>query len=231
MISYQHKQEQLFNEIEKSFKLGQTPSTLVEPVKDFVNDTRACLTSVVFIPQNLQQVIISKVINPLRDYDSEQYFYVPNSFHLTIQNVRTVNDPPLFGQKDIKRSRLVFRRIVPKYAPFSFELRGLFELPTNLSIRAYSAEVLKDLILELRDGLEKAGIPDNKTYASDDIFFGNINVCRFIKEPNRKFKNKVKELKEVFIGNLNVETISLITTNSVCHPAKTRIIDTFNLQS
>ena len=230
VISYQQKQTQLFNKIESSFKKGESISTIVEPVNNYINDSRICLTAVAFLPKDLQEVVRLKVTEYLKTADQSQYYYLPQSLHLTIQNIRTIQNPPLFNPEDIEKVKMVFRKIIPKYHSFSFEIKDIFELPTSLSLRAYCNETLGDLALELRKSLKGIGVADNKTYASGDIVFGNITVCRYTKNPNTSFFKIVKKLKNIEIGKMNVSTASLITTNSVCYPDKTIIHETFNLQ-
>lgn len=229
MLSYQQKQLRLFSKLEKQFRQGQTPATLVTPSADYTDDKRICLTSVVFIPKNLQKVILEKIIKPLKNADPNQYYYLPQSLHLTIQNIRTVNLPLLFTDGDIEKVKTVFAKTIPKYQPFEFDLEGLFELPTGISIRGFTSEVLGNLVMELRENLKKVGVADNKTYSSETVF-GNISVCRYyLKQPNASFFRKVKQLKNTKVGKLKVKTISLITTNCVCHPNFTKIIKTYNL--
>ncbi len=228
-MGYQEKQYKLFQDIEESCKSGKNISTLVETISDYGNDNKICLTSVVFIPEDLRNVIIKNIIEPLNKLDSGQYYYLPDSLHITLQNIRTVSNPPLFNNDDIDKVKKVFKEVIPKYKSLSFELKGLFELPNSLSIRAYSSEYLRDLRLEIMDKLEEVGVPDNKTYASNDIFFGNSSICRYVKNPNKDFFEKVKELKNETIGILDVKKISLITTNAVCHPNKTKVIEEYNL--
>jgi 2'-5' RNA ligase len=228
-VNYQTKQLELIKKIEESLKNGQQISTLVDPVSDYVNDNRICLTSVVFLPKDLQEKIISCIINPLKETDPDQYFYIPDSFHVTINNIRTIENPPLFNNDDLEKAQKVFRKVVSKYHSFSFELKGIFELPTSLAIPAFSDETLGNLVLELRSELKKAGVPDNKTYADDNIVIGSTTIARFTKTPNSRFKQKVDTLKETEIGNFEVVKISLITTNAACHPSKTKIIDDYLL--
>ncbi len=227
---YQLKQKELFDNLEAKLKKGESSVTLVEPVKDYVNDRRTCLTSVVFIPTELQEKILDKVISPLKEADTRQYYYVPNSFHLTIQNIKTINEPPSFNENDIELAREVFQEVISKFKSINFQIAGIFELPTSLSLRAYSDETLKDLALALRKKLKEAGVPDNKTYASEEVVFGNISISRYTSDPNQAFFEQVEQLKNVEIGVLKAFTVSLITTNSICHPDKTKIIEKFNLQ-
>lgn len=229
MDNYQTKQLELTKKIEESFKKGQSLSTVVEPVSDYMNDNRICLTSVVFIPQDLEKRIIENVINLLRKINPIQYFYIPSSFHVTIANIRTIENPPLFNNKDIEKVREVFKMVISKYRSFAFEIKRLFELPTSLAISAFSDETPGNLVLELREELKKAGVPDNKTYANENIVIGSTTISRFTNSPNPDFKKKVKELKEIDIGSFEVRKISLITTNAVCYPSKTKIIEEYFL--
>lgn len=229
MDTYWQKQLKLIEEIEKKSKRGENPSTIVEPVKDYANDDRICLTGVVFVPKELEQKILDELIKPLQEVDASQYFYVSGSLHVTIQNVRTINNPPLFTNNDIQKASKVFEELVPRHKSFRLELKRLFELPTSLALCAFSDQSLKELVFELRAELSKAGVPDNKSYASDDVVLGNVTIARYTQEPKDEFKNKIKELKETKIGNFDVQRIFLITTNSVCIPNKTRIIKSHNL--
>lgn len=230
MITYQKQQNQLFENIEKKFKTGKNPSTIVPFLKNYATDNQICLTSVIFLPKKLQQIIIKDIINPLKKIDQNQYYYTQNSLHITLQPIRIVNNPPSFNNEDIYKADQVFKKIIPKYKSFELDIKGLFELPTSLSIRAYSNKILQKIRLELTNELKNAGVPNNKINASKLIFFGNITICRYTKKPNKEFFNKVKELKNEKIGILNSKTISLITTNTACHPKKTKIINEYRFK-
>ncbi len=229
MDGYSKKQLLLISEIEEKFKNGEVPSTIVTPVKDYKNDNRICLTAVAFIPPELEQQIIENIIKPLKEADNRQYFYVPNSFHVTIQNIRIIEDPPLFDSSDIEKAKEVFEKIVPKHPRISFRLKRLFELPTSLSVCAFSNESLGILANELRAELANSGVPDNKKYASNDVVLGSTTIIRFTTEPNAEFKNIVSQLKNIEIGNFEVSKINLITTNCVCVPDKTTVFGEYNL--
>jgi hypothetical protein len=223
------KQLEMTKKIEKDFKHGISRSTIVNPVSDYINDNRMCLTSVVFVPQNLVSKIINDVISPLKKADPAQYFYLPSSFHITIRNIRIISDPSSFNDIDIEKTKEVFKKIVPKYHPFTFELKRIFELPTSLAISAFSNETLGNLALELGQSLERVGVPDNKIYVNSDVVIGNATISRFTNKPNSKFWEKIKELKEIDMGSFEVRKVFLITTNAVCHPSKTKIIEEYLL--
>lgn len=227
MFTYQEKQFELFEALEQK---RSNVSTIVEPISDYANDERICLTGIVYLSPHIQEKIISTVIKPLAVADHQQYFFVLDSLHITIQNVRTIHKPPLFAEQDIAKVRDVFREVIPRHQAFSFKLRGLLTLPTSISIRGYCDERLLALVQELRQGLIDVGVPDNKKYASDDVFFGASTVCRFTNKPNDSFFQQVTALKQIEIGRQDIKEIALITTNAVCHPKKTKVIDRYTLQ-
>jgi len=223
MTSYQQKQRSLIQEMEQNFQQGRSHSSVVKPVKDYRHDTRIALTSVVFLPAEKEEKIIREVIEPLQKADRRHYYYLPKTLHITIQNIRTISDPPLFTKEDIEKAQRVFEKIIPQHSPISFQIKRLFELPTSLAMCAFSDETLKNLILDLRKELIKAGVPDNKTYASDEIFFGNVTIARYADTPNQAFFETVSKLKNVDIGEVTFKKVSLITTNAVSSPYVTTV--------
>jgi 2'-5' RNA ligase len=233
MESHKEQQHKLFEQLETQFKEGDKMAEIFKPalehVSDYISDNRICLTSVVFPSEEIIKVIEEKIVSQFFGVDENQYFLLPESFHLTIQNVRTIHNPPLFTDDDIRKAKEVFKKVVPKHHKLSISLKGLFEAPTSFVIRCYCDDNLQKLVLDLRSEMIAAGIPDNKKYASGNIILGGITVCRYTKKPNDKFCETIKKLKNIEIGNLLVDKISLITTNSVAHPNKTKIIEEYYL--
>ncbi|NTU46097.1 2'-5' RNA ligase family protein [Candidatus Roizmanbacteria bacterium] len=229
MSTYQQKQQQLFSEIEQKFKQGASPSHVVEPVSDYPNDERICLTCISLLPPLLEEKIMQNLIVPLQTADPRQYYYVPRSLHLTLQNIRTIHNPPLFTPQDIEKVKNVLANVIPRHTRFTFDLKKLFELPTSVSVSAFSDESLFHLVRDLRRALEEVGVSDNKKCASERIFFGNTTFVRFTTSPNEAFQEKIQQLKHLQIGKFEIQTISLISTNSVCSPEKTIVHGNYQL--
>lgn len=227
---YPLQQKQLVEQLEHHFANGSGPSTVVEMQKDYANDDRICLTSVVFVPEHISRKIVSDVIERLRAIEPKQYFYSPESMHLTIKNVRTISKPPLFSDLDIHRVDRLFSEIVPRFPVFEFSVEDVLLFPTSVSIMAYSSEALQKLVLCLDDGLKEIGIPDNKTYLSDCVYWGNITVCRFTQKPSVEFIQEMKKMRNMKIGKFVVEKINLLTCNAVCHPESKNVIHEYALK-
>jgi len=229
-MDYQEKQKKVFREMEKAFKEGKSRATIVEMMANYADDNQICLTTVVFIPKYLRERIQERIIKPLKKTGPAQYFYPLQSLHITIQGIRIVHRPPLFTKDDIEKVKKAFSRIIPQYSPINFEIKGILELPTSLSLKAFSDKKFHDLVMVLRKTLDQIGLPDDKAYFSKNVVLGNISFCRYTRKPNELFQKKVKEFKNVEIGKINADKVHLITTNAVCHSNKTDIIKTFNLR-
>jgi len=230
MIDERWKQKQLaaMAELERMANSDRSLKSVVEMRNDYVQDMRLCLTMVAFIPEAIASRIEAELIEPLRDLDSTQYFYPPRSLHLTIQNVRTISDPPTFNERDIYKIINTVSDVFDKTTTLSFELNGLLRLRTSLAVRAFAEANLLTLCRELRRRLAQAGYPDNKDYVSEDVVFGNITICRYTHEPNPEFVRAFDHLSN-FSGELAVSEVSLISTNAICHPGSTKVWKRFQL--
>jgi 2'-5' RNA ligase len=228
--NYLSQQKELVKKLENSFVNGMHKSTVVEMQKDYANDDQICLTSVVFILNDISNKIILNVINNLKEIEPHHYFYPPESMHLTIKNIRTINKPPLFTETDTYKVNQLFNEIIPKFPIFEFDVEDVLIFPTSLSIMAYSNDTLQKLILALDKSLQEIGVPDNKKYLSDSIFWGNTTICRFIQNPGTQFINEVKKMRNLKIGKFKVEKVSLITCNAVCYPESRKIIGEYELR-
>lgn len=222
-MTYKEEQRQLFDQIESSWKRGEVPSTFVDPVKDYANDERQNLGCFALADSEIKNVIVEKIINPLKNADSRQYYFLPESLHVTIQNIRTSHKPALFSERDIEIAKGVLADVIPKYGALTFNFEGIFELPTSISIRAYCNENFRELVRELRAALIDRGIPDDKKYASETVFGANMTVCRFTSQPNQDFYTAVKLFKTIYIAKMQAKEIFLISSNPGFHPSKTKV--------
>lgn|GEM_PF-434090 len=223
------EQKQLVKEIKLFLAKGVVKSTVVEMQSEYEHDDQTCLTSLVFIPKNIAHKITKIIIEPLRQLEPKYYYYPAESMHLTIKSIRTIHKLPLFTENDAAKVDRLFKKIIPKFRNFSFQLEDLVKFPTSLSLMGYCNDTLQKLVKELDAGLKQIGVPDNKKYFSDEIFFGNITLCRFTHQPSEAFVKKVKELENIKIGKLVIDKINLIICNLVCHPKTRRIVGTYRL--
>ena len=231
MPNYLSQQKSLVLQLEDSFNSKNYQSTVVEMRSDYENDKQICLTSVVFLPDYITQEIVNRVSRTLKSVEPSQYFYQADAMHLTIKNIRTIHDPPLFNDDDIEKVKHVFQEVIPKFISFEFSVEDLILFPTSISIMAYASVELQKLVISLDKALQDVGVPDNKKYLSNSVFWGNITLCRFTKEPSEKLIKAVSAMRTIKIGSFNAEEVSLITCNSVCNPATRKILEEYKLST
>ena len=208
---------------------GDTDATVIPIEKDYQRDSNRCLTSVVVVPREIGDSIYARVSRRLMAIDPRHYYYPPDSMHITVKNIRTASDPPLFDEDDVQRCRGVFSDVVPRHARFEFLLRDTVAFQTSLCVIAYSDERLKALIIDLDRSLRLAGVPDNKKYVSDTVFFGNISICRYTSPPSREFLEAVDGLKNAYSADLPVEKVRLVSCDRVYSRSSRSILGTYAL--
>lgn len=230
-ISYQNQQRVLFDLVEDQFRRGIKPTSIVKPVENYALDNRFYLTSVSFLLEPLQETILKEIIELLKEADPNQYYYLKKSLHITIFNVYMPNHIDLVTVDKLNKIRAIFKKVLSKHPPIEFELRGLFELPSSIGIRCYCNENLRNVIQDLEKELAKINIKNEKRLASEEIFFGNVTIARFVTKPNAAFKKVVKKLKHTSFGTFTAESVSLIKSNAVVHPNMTVTYDTYQFKS
>ena len=125
MTNYQQQQKLLIQQIKGDLEHKQNKATAVAMRKtkdEYDNPEEATLTSVVFIPSILGQQIAEKIIKPLKQIEPEHFYYPLESMHLTIKNIRTVSQPPLFSATDAQKTDKVFKEVVLRMSSFVFSL-------------------------------------------------------------------------------------------------------------
>lgn len=227
MNIHQQKQIAVINDIEKQIKDNTLHFTTVPPVNDYEGDTRLCLTSV-HIPHNHLINTAREIIEQLRNVEPTYYFYDNDSLHMTIKNVRVINNPPHFTNEDTEKAKEVFSEVIPHHQTFSVYFYRLLLFPTNLALIGTTDPELDSIILDLDKNLNKKGVPDDKKYSNDRYFFSNMTLARF-PEASDTFKQKVKELSDSLrVDPYEVDSVTLLSCNAVCK--KRQIIDMWDLQ-
>jgi len=216
MTTHQQKQIEIITQIEKQIRTDSLKSSAVIPVENFDEDTRMCLTSVHFPHQSFVNSIYTSITKPLQKLFSKAYYYSPSSLHLTIKNIRVINDPPHFTDHDVNTVKKVCEKVVPSHKQFSVYPYRLLLFKNNLALMSTTNEELDTIILELDKELNKAHIPDDKHYINSRYFFSNMTLARFSTPPPQEFVDRVHEISAMLkIPIYTVNSVSLITGNAV----------------
>jgi len=227
MTPFQRKQLDLMRHMEATLAAGSHGSTIVPMQTDYATDAQIALTCVNFIDKDLTATIQTQIIRPLQELEPEFYYYPGNALHLTIQNIRVINDPPHFNAADIAKVQQILTEITPPAGPFEFALAGLLSMPTSVSLIALIRPEYDKFVRDFRRRLTDAGVSDDKKYFTDEIMFANITVCRYTHKPSLEFLKKLQEMKDIIIGPYTTKNVSLVTMNAGASPSKTVILDTY----
>lgn len=221
---HQVRQMEVINNIEKQIEHNSLNFSTVDPVADFGSDRRLCLTGVHFPTLKLIDPIV-RLIEPLRKLFPQLYYYRPNSLHMTIKNIRVINDPPRFTDKDVERSLKSFDEVVPFHHAFHVYFYRLLLFPANLALIGTTDPELDNLVLDLDQKLKARGVPDDKIYSNKKYFFCNVTLARFNKPVSPLFRQKIADLSSsINMPPYVVNSVSLIACNAVlskCHTFRT----------
>lgn len=227
--SHQEKQVEIINKLEDQINSSSLTVSTVAPVDDYENDTRICLTSVHIPSSKLIDQIQNSVIKALEQTSPDMFYYPSDSLHITIKNIRVINDPPHFTDEDIQKAKAVFASVIPRHKKFRVYFYRLLLFPNNLALVGTTDPELDSIILDVDNELNKAGIPDDKKYLNLQFFFSNMTIARFNSKPTAEFIQKVSELSDSLVFEpYMVDSVTLATANAVF--TKRSIIETWKLQ-
>ncbi len=220
---FQDKQLALMRRMEYHLANDAAASQVVDMQTDYQNDPQLTLTCVAKPSKKLAETIHSALIEPLRTIEPDFYYYPETALHITIQNIRIINDPPHFGPDDISRATRVLAAIIPQTKGFLFTLRGVLSMPTSAAVIVLVTPQYDIFVRNLRNAFTKAGVPDDKKYFTDEIVFANCTFCRYTHQPSKKFLETLKRHTDEFFGSFQTKQALLISTNAGAHPSKTTI--------
>lgn len=216
MTTHQQKQKEIINTIEKQVACDALQATVVLPVENFEQDSRICLTSIHFPHKRFVTEVYTSISEPLKKLFPDAYFYSPSSLHLTIKNIRVINNPPRFSKENIKTAIYVFDKVIPIHKAFSIYPYRLLLFKNNLALMNTTDEELDAIILDLNRELECALIPDDKQYVNTEYFFSNMTLARFSGMSPAEFREKVHSISSsLLLPIYKVDSVSLITSNAV----------------
>lgn len=230
MTPFQTRQLALMRQMELRLASDEHASTIVPMQTDYAADPQLCLSANSFLPHDKAQKIYEQIIKPLQNIDPNQYYYLPESLHITLHSIRIIHDPPSYTKKDIKTSQLILTKLVPSQSAFPVVLQGVLSLPTSVAVIVLVTPEYDHFTRNLRKEFINAGIPDDKKYFTDEIVFANTTICRYTQKPSQKLLQYIEQIKDTVFYSFPINNVSLLETNAVCHPSKTTIFDTYEFR-
>jgi 2'-5' RNA ligase len=217
--SYRDRQRQLIDSVRADVSAVREKASVVPIQADYAADGGRCLTSVRFVPTQASAFLQTNIQQVLAQAEPFHYYNPPESMHITIKNIRVAHDPPLFDEADIANVHACFAAVLPGHRRFSFSFEELVVFPNSISLVGYSDESLRGLVQDLDAGLHGIGLADDKRYLSDEVFFGNITLCRFTQSPGAGFVETVARLNRHWQPlSICVSHVELISCNASVAP-------------
>ena len=229
--TYQERQRQIVDALRFGSRKDDPRASTIPVRSDYNHDPARCLTAVTFLPRDIARDIHRILVEPLIQIEPAHHYYSSDSMHITIKNVQAVHNPPSFTEEDVEKVHRLFAELIPRHCSLTFSLEEVVPFRTSVSLIGYTDDRLGDLIRTLDAGLEEIGLPDNKHYVSDTVFFGNVTFCRFTHPPSDAFLETIENLKYAYREKLKVETVHLITCNSACDPASRETLYSYTLHA
>jgi hypothetical protein len=228
-VTYRELQKRAVNQL-RAGSHNDLRASVIPIRSDYKTDTAMCLTSVAFLPAGIGQDVYRRIVRPLKAIEPDHHYYPPDSMHITIKNIRTIHNPPLFTGADVRKVDRLFAELIPQHPSISFWLEEVVSLQTSAVLIAYSDVGLRDLVRALDAGLNEIGVPDDKRYVSDDVYFGNVTLCRYTRPPSKEFRDAVEGMSHAYRETLKVEVVHLIACNAVCDPESRRVFQSYRLR-
>jgi hypothetical protein len=230
LLSYQARQAALIRMLQTNYlDTGKKP-TLVPIQKDYEGTRDRCLTLVGFFDPVVSDRISRTVIAPLRAVEPKHFYYPPDALHITVKNVRTAAEPPLFTDEQADRVGEAFAEVLADVRSLEFSLRGLLRLPTSISVVGYCDDYFARLVRTLDNVLKEVEVPDDKRYVSQEIFFANSTVCRFRDRPSQTLLERVLDLADLDLGVAKLSSLQLLSCNPACAAHSRRVFRAFALR-
>jgi len=206
-------------------------NTTVVPLRSEYVGAATCLTLVHLLPNELSVLIENQVLGRLSAFRSKHYWYPPADLHLTLKNIRRARAHPDFPGELIERASIAVGRVCRATTPLEFDVLGPVCLPTSIVVRAIGTLAHREMMVAFDRELSNLGVPDDKTYASKDIFVGNITVCRFTEPPAAHLVEAIAALRNQFIAKHTVRTACLVQCDEVCSSTSRVVLREFALEA
>jgi hypothetical protein len=223
---YFEAQRELF----KSLALG-TAGAAVVPLRTTYTNAARCLTVVHLLDERWASVISRDIIAQLRETAGHHHWYPTHDLHLTLKNIRSAKPNRVFTPDETQRAVKAVERASHAIEPLSFAIHGPICFPTSIILRAFGTLKHRVAVRRLGRELELAGISDDKRYASNEVFIGNITLCRFTTLPTAALRQAVKAREDLAIGRYVADTMQLVECDEVCSSGSRVIHASFKIRA
>ena len=178
---------------------------------DDPNDDRYGLTLLIRPSLKIRKKI-NDVLQKLRPYAPDQYYYPVSDMHITVLSIISCQPGFELDQINTEEYLSVIRSAVGKCAPFKIEVKGISASPSAIMICGYpEANALNMFREHIRHGFKNSSLYHtiDKRYALETA---HITVFRFRETLSKPqlFTGALKEIKETSFGTDTVQELELV---------------------
>jgi 2'-5' RNA ligase len=159
-----------------------------------------------FIAVPLEQELIKKVVllqNRFKEFSNCLKFVEPQNLHFTLKFLGEINE------FHVNRVKEIIEEIKQNFSPFRIKLRGVGVFPNENYIRVVwvavkeGKDMLAMLMKEIDERVSQLGFTREKEYIP------HLTIFRVKFRPDEHFVKLLNELREIEIGEMEVNTIVL----------------------
>lgn len=221
-MTYKDRQRALVRQINARPATSEFPATSVRPVSAYEDDCRTFLAFIARPPAPLVERVLDLQERLIR-LDPQQFAIPRSALHFTVKSVRTVCDPPAFTAEEVELARCAAADVVPGLGSFELQVEGTLQTPSSLALAAYSSERFDAWVRGVDRALRDRGVRDDKTYASDAVFFTNLTLLRYVRPPAQALIDAYLPLERVRFEPFEVKEVALVSSNLAFSPDLCRV--------
>ncbi len=221
-MTYKDRQRILIRQLNRRLAAGDFPATSVRPVSAYEDDRRTFLAFIARPPASLAERVLNLQRRLLR-LDPHQYAIPRPALHFTVKSVRTVSDPPAFTAEEVELAGRAAADALPGLGSFELQVEGALLTPSSLALAAYSSERFDAWVRGVDRALRARGVRDDKTYASDTVFFSNLTLLRYVRPPAQALVEAYSSLEGIRFEPFEVKEVVLVSSNLAFSPDLCRV--------
>lgn len=221
-MTYKDQQRTLIRQLNRRLAAGKFLATSVPPVSAYEDDRRTFLAFIARPPASLAERVLRLQERLLR-LDPHQFAIPRPALHFTVKNVRTVSDPPAFTAEEVERAKRAAADVLPGLGSFELQVEGVLLTPSSLALAAYSSERFDAWVRGVDRALRARGVRDDKTYASDAVFFSNLTLLRYVRPPTPALLKACSSIEGIRFEPFEVKEVLLVSANLAFSPGLCRV--------
>jgi 2'-5' RNA ligase len=195
-----------------------------------IPDARRGLTLIARPSVEVQNRIL-EMLATLRADEPEQYYYVPESLHVTILSLLTSTTEHEGFSADVPGYAAAIERVLREARPFQIAFRGITASPAAIMLQGFPQDpILEEIRTRLRQELKERGLATGVDVRYR-IITAHMTVMRFQK-PLRdawRFANALEQYRMESFGDLVVKELSFIKNDWFASPEQTTTLARFPL--